>query len=73
MYSKITNELQHFTQAYILLTDFISLPSETRFDSYLKIINDFNLKKELIYYGRFHESNDIFSTIPSLADKMFDL
>ncbi len=73
LYSKITNELQHFTQAYILLTDFISLPSETRFDSYLKIINDFNLKKELIYYGRFHESNDIFSTISSLADKMFDL
>ena len=73
LYSKITNELQHFTQAYILLTDFISLPSETRFASYLKIINEFNSKKELIYYGRFHESNDIFSTIPSLADKMFEL
>lgn len=73
LYLKITNVLQQFSQAYILLTDFISLLSETRFDSYLKIVNEFNLKKELIYYGRFHESNDIFSTIPSLADKMFEL
>lgn len=73
LYFNITNELQHFSQAYILLTDFISLPTETRFNSYLKIVNEFNSKKELIYYGRFHESNDIFSTISSLADKMFDL
>ncbi len=69
----IITQLKKQSEAYIFLTNYRNLDTEARFNQYLKIIDEFNSKKELIYYGRFHESNDIFSTISSLADKMFDL
>ena len=73
LYKKLEQLLSNFSQAYILLSDFITLPSNVRYEKYTKIIEEYNQKKELIYYGRFNESYDMFANIPSLADKMFEL
>ena len=73
LYRRLEKLLSRFSPAYILLADFIALPSDVRFKKYVQIIDEFNKKKELIYYGRFHENYDLFANIPSLADKMFEL
>lgn len=73
LYRRLERLLSRFSPAYILLADFIALPSDVRFEKYEQIIDEFNKKKELIYYGRFYEKYDLFANIPSLADKMFEL
>ena len=73
LYRRLERLLSRFSPAYILLADFKALPSDVRFKKYVQIIDEFNKKKELIYYGRFHENYDLFANISSLADKMFEL
>lgn len=73
LYRSLERLLSRISLAYILLADFMTLPSDVRFKKYVQIIDEFNKKKELIYYVRFHESYDLFENIPSLADKMFEL
>ena len=72
-YKKLTTILEKENICYILLTDFDKLTSEKRFEWYIKIINDYNLNKKLIYYARFVGSYDLLANIDSLSDKLTDL
>jgi hypothetical protein len=73
LFKKLTNVLNKNSSVYILLTDYQTLSNEIRFDYYNKIIDEFNSKKELVYYTRFSSSNDILANIPDLADRLHEL
>lgn len=74
-YKKILTDLRKITPCFILLTDFGSLPAETRYKHYETILNHYNKNKTYIYYARFRfaSSSDLLANISSLANKMLEL
>lgn len=73
LYKKITKQLSEQSSTYILLTDYITLSSETRFDFYKKILNEYNERKAHIYYLRFRPSHNLLANTESLSDCLIDL
>ena len=70
LHKKLSKHLNNKTSAYILLTDYISLPAQQRFAFYKRIIEEFNAAEKLIYYASFRNSHDILKNIDSLSDAM---
>ena len=73
IYDKLSRKLKNETCAYILLTDYILLPSNERYTFYKDILKEFNTSKNIIYYTRFTKSNNLLKNIDSLSDSMHKL
>lgn len=73
IYDKLSKKLKNETCAYILLTDYILLPSNERYTFYKEILKEFNTSKNIIYYTRFTKSNNLLKNIDSLSDSMHKL
>lgn len=73
IYDKLSRKLKNETCAYILLTDYILLPSNERYTIYKEILKVFNTSKNIIYYTRFTKSNNLLKNIDSLSDSMHKL
>lgn len=73
LYKKISRQLNRETCAYILLTDYICLPKETRYYFYEKIVEEYNGAKKIIYYLSFKHQKDLLKNINSLSDSVHKL
>lgn len=72
-YTFLTKQLAKESYAFIVLTDFSVFSDEERWDYYLRIYNEFNSKKEIIFYSNFHNKHGVLANIDSLCEAMYHL
>lgn len=72
-YTYLTQKLSKDTNAFIVLTDFTSLNDEDRWNYYIKIYTEYNIKKEIIFYLNHTHTHGILSNIDSLAESLYNL
>ena len=72
-YQYLTKKLRSESNAFIVLTDFAILSEQERWNYYLSIFEEFNSKKELIFYLNHNRKHGIFSNIESLCESMYNL
>ena len=73
LYNYLTQRLAKDTNAFIVLTDFTILNDEERWNYYIKIYNEYNFKKEIIFYLNHTHTHGILSNTESLAESLYNL
>lgn len=73
LYNYLIQKLAKNTNAFIVLTDFTILSDEERWNYYIKIYNEYNFKKEIIFYLNHTHTHGILSNTESLAESLYNL
>ena len=71
--SRLEDKLRKETNAYVLLTEYRTLPPHKRVDCYKRIFEEFTEKRKIIYYLRWRSSFNCLSSISSLNKAMCGL